>query len=121
MNESAMVKQPAWAPAINSSGLVPLPSPKRATNEYGVSFSVPLWVEIVPAPSLAVPCQRAEALRCIAVSLSLHFRPLSLGSRERHAKWYRRCRRRCATIAGTRDGRRAKPCRADDDQAQNDP
>ena len=30
MNESAIVKQPACAAPINSSGLVPLPSPKRA-------------------------------------------------------------------------------------------
>jgi hypothetical protein len=31
-NDSAMVKQPACAAAISSSGLVPLPSPKRALN-----------------------------------------------------------------------------------------
>jgi hypothetical protein len=31
-NDSAMVKHPAWAAAISSSGLVPLPSPKRALN-----------------------------------------------------------------------------------------
>src|SRR5437667_2316892 len=65
MNESAIVKQPACAAAINSSGFVPLPSPNRAANEYGVSLSVPLCTDSVPLPSLTVPCQRAFALRCI--------------------------------------------------------
>ena len=32
-NETAIVKQPACAAAMSSSGLVPLPSPKRALNE----------------------------------------------------------------------------------------
>src|SRR6266446_3718937 len=65
MNDSAMVKQPACAAAINSSGFVPLPSPKRAANEKGVSFNVPLCTDSVPLPSLTVPCHRAFALRCI--------------------------------------------------------
>src|SRR5436190_13584120 len=65
MNDSAIVKQPACAAAINSSGFVPLPSPNRAANEYGVSLSVPLCTDSVPLPSLTVPCQRAFALRCI--------------------------------------------------------
>src|SRR6266704_5474545 len=65
MNDSAIVKQPACAAAINSSGFVPLPSPNRAANENGVSLSVPLWTDSVPLPSLTVPCQRALALRCI--------------------------------------------------------
>ena len=33
VNDSAIVKQPACAAASSSSGLVPLPSPKRALNE----------------------------------------------------------------------------------------
>ena len=40
----AMLKQPAWAAAISSSGLVPFSSPKRILKLYGVSFSVPLCV-----------------------------------------------------------------------------
>ena len=35
-DESAMVKQPACAAAINSSGLVPTPDSKRVLNEYCV-------------------------------------------------------------------------------------
>ena len=34
--ESAIVKHPAWAAAINSSGLVPLAFSKRVENECGV-------------------------------------------------------------------------------------
>src|SRR5262245_47009413 len=63
--ESAIVKQPAWAAAINSSGLVSTPSPKRERNEYGVLFSTLLCVAIVPFPSLSVPCQTAVAVRFI--------------------------------------------------------
>src|SRR5512137_1993985 len=68
VKDSAIVKQPACAAATSSSGFVPLPSPKRALNEYGVSCSVPLWAESVPLPSCVVPCQRAFALRCMFVS-----------------------------------------------------
>ena len=35
VKDSAIVKQPACAAAMSSSGFVPLPSPKRALNEYG--------------------------------------------------------------------------------------
>src|SRR6516225_4321807 len=63
-----MLKQPACAAAISSSGLVPLPSPKRAVNEYGVSFSVALWVARLPLPSLPLPCHSALACRLIAMS-----------------------------------------------------
>ena len=61
ISDSAMVKQPACAAAISSSGLVPLPSPKRATNEYGVSLSVALCVVSAPLPSL--PLKGDYALR----------------------------------------------------------
>ncbi len=60
--ERAIVKQPAWAAAISSSGLVPEPSAKRAANEYGVSFRTALSVDRVPFPDLRLPCQTAEAL-----------------------------------------------------------
>ena len=49
--DRAIEKQPAWAAAINSSGLVPLPSSKRVLKEYCVSARTPLSVEIVPLPS----------------------------------------------------------------------
>src|SRR5215475_14245763 len=63
--ESAMVKQPACAAARSSSGLVPMPFSKRVENEYCVSLSVPLSVEMDPFPVFRSPCQTAEALRCI--------------------------------------------------------
>src|SRR5450755_82982 len=66
--ESAIVKHPACAAPSNSSGFVPLPSPKRALKPYGASLSTPDWVEMLPLPSLTVPCQRADALRCMFVS-----------------------------------------------------
>src|SRR5262249_3904786 len=65
---SAMVKQPACAAAISSSGLVPLPSPNRVVKEYGVSASVPLWVVSAPRPSLPEPLQAAVALRLIVAT-----------------------------------------------------
>src|SRR6202012_2364079 len=58
-----MLKQPACAAAISSSGLVPLPSPNRAVNEYGVSFRVALCVVRLPLPSLPLACQTALARR----------------------------------------------------------
>src|SRR5258708_557959 len=63
--ESAIVKQPAWAAASSSSGLVPTPFSKRVENEYCVSFNVPLSVEMDPFPDFKSPCQTAEALRCM--------------------------------------------------------
>jgi hypothetical protein len=64
----AMVKQPAWAEAISSSGFVPIPFSNRVPNEYCVSFSTPLWLEIVPLPSFSPPRQTALAVRSIAIS-----------------------------------------------------
>src|SRR5438552_7193961 len=74
--ESAMVKQPACAAAINSSGLVPTPFSKRVLKEYCVCFSVPLSVEIEPLPVFRSPCHTALALRCIEIapfSCFIHF------------------------------------------------
>src|SRR5690242_4623965 len=61
--ERAMVKHPACAAAINSSGLVPFAFSKRVENEYGVLESTPLSLDIVPFPSLSDPFHTAEALR----------------------------------------------------------
>src|SRR6266550_3485609 len=63
--ESAIVKQPACAAAINSSGFVPAPFSNRVENEYCVFERTPLSVEIVPLPSFNEPFQTAEALRTI--------------------------------------------------------
>src|SRR5580693_1643975 len=63
--ESAIVKHPACAAAINSSGFVPLPFSNRVEKEYCALESVPLSVEIFPLPSFKDPCQTAEALRTI--------------------------------------------------------
>jgi hypothetical protein len=60
-----MLKQPAWAAAISSSGFVPLSSPNRIPAEYGALFNAPLSVEIVPFPSGPPPCHTASALRLI--------------------------------------------------------
>src|SRR4029079_3229415 len=62
---SAMLKQPAWAAPINSSGLVPLYSPERIPAEYGALESVPLCVVSVPLPSGPPPFQTASAVRLI--------------------------------------------------------
>src|SRR5580658_920940 len=66
--ESAIVKQPACAAAISSSGFVPLPLSKRVPKEYGVSERTPLCVEIEPLPSFNAPDQTAEAVRCMVSS-----------------------------------------------------
>src|SRR5712692_8146292 len=63
--ESAIVKHPACAAAISSSGFVPAPSSKRVENEYCVFESTPLAVEMVPLPLLRFPCHSADAFRCI--------------------------------------------------------
>src|SRR3954454_7002380 len=63
--DSAIVKQPAWAAAINSSGFVPMPFSKRAENEYCVCFNTPLCVERVPLPCLRSPFHTADAVRFI--------------------------------------------------------
>src|SRR5258708_36741017 len=66
-DESAIVKHPACAAAISSSGFVPAPFSKRVENEYCVFERTPLSVEIVPLPSFSDPFQTAEALRTIFV------------------------------------------------------
>src|SRR4051794_2782257 len=79
-----MLKQPACAAAINSSGLVPLPSPNRALNEYGVSFSVALCVVRLPLPSLPLPCHSALACRLmLAMEHLLFCAALIVGGRKR--------------------------------------
>jgi hypothetical protein len=60
-----MVKQPACAAAISSSGFVPFAFSNRVENEYGVLESTPLSLDIVPSPSLSDPFHTAEALRII--------------------------------------------------------
>src|SRR4029434_3123191 len=42
IKERAMVKQPAWAAAKSSSGLVPATPSKRLAKPYGYSFKAPL-------------------------------------------------------------------------------
>src|SRR5438270_4853061 len=63
-----MVKQPACAAAISSSGLVPFSFSNLVLKEYGVSASTPESVERFPLPARPVPRQTAFALRII-----LHF------------------------------------------------
>src|SRR5512146_832915 len=63
--DSAIVKHPACAAAINSSGLVPFPLSNLVENEYGVCDRTPLSVDTVPFPVFKSPCQMAEPLRCM--------------------------------------------------------
>src|ERR1035438_101951 len=66
-----MLKQPAWAAAMSSSGLVPMPFSKRVLNEYWVLERTPLGVETVPFPSFNPPAQWALPVRCISSSLEI--------------------------------------------------
>src|ERR1700733_5095533 len=63
-----MVKHPACAAAISSSGFVPFSFSKRVLNEYGVLASTPESVERSPLPSRPVPRQTAFALRIMETS-----------------------------------------------------
>lgn len=69
--EKAMAKQPAWAAAMSSSGLVPTPFSKRVPKEYWVCLRTPLSLEMVPLPSLSPPFQMADALRLIIIIVLL--------------------------------------------------
>jgi len=56
-------------------GFVPTPFSKRVLNEYCVSLSTPLSLEIVPLPSFKPPRQTADALRfmfalCVSPSVN---------------------------------------------------
>src|SRR6266446_5129741 len=60
---NAIVKHPACAAAISSSGLVPFSLSNRVLNEYGVSASTPESDDRLPFPPRPVPYQTALALR----------------------------------------------------------
>src|SRR5688500_17947370 len=60
-----MVKQPACAAAINSSGFVPGPFSNRDVNEYAVLFRTPPGADNVPFPCFRSPFQTADAVRFI--------------------------------------------------------
>ena len=63
--DKAIVKHPAWAAAISSSGFVPLPLSNRVLNEYCVLDRIVLSVETVPLPVFRSPCHSADACRFI--------------------------------------------------------
>src|SRR5690606_19632883 len=88
-----MLKQPAWAAAISSSGLVPGPSSKRVLKPYWVSDKAPLCVEIFPLPSFKLPFQTADAVRFMRVLLT--YKPVvrwaAIGGAVEHAT-HRRAR-----------------------------
>src|ERR1700740_691530 len=65
--DSAIVKHPACAAAISSSGFVPIPFSNRVENEYWVLFRTPLCVDTVPCPFFRSPCQTADAVRFIGL------------------------------------------------------
>src|SRR4029077_8179927 len=64
--ESAMLKHPAWAAAISSSGLVPGWDSKRVAKEYGVLLRTPRGEVSVLLPSFSPPLQCALAFRCMS-------------------------------------------------------
>src|SRR5882672_3481189 len=82
-----MVKQPAWAAARSSSGLVPTPFSKRVLNEYCVCLSTPLSVEMEPLPDFRSPDQTAEPLRCMRDLLFEVTRNLSIDSIRARFEW----------------------------------
>jgi hypothetical protein len=60
---SAIVKHPAWAAPISSSGLVAdCPSSNRDLNEYGPS-KAPLPTFSRPLPAARLPCHSGSAFR----------------------------------------------------------
>src|ERR1700731_4586952 len=67
----AIVKHPACAAAINSSGLVPSWFSKRVLYEYGVFASTPESDERSPFPVRPLPRQTALALRIMEISPTL--------------------------------------------------
>src|SRR6202453_4278843 len=69
-----MVKHPACAAAISSSGLVPFSFSKRVLKEYGVAASTPESVERLPLPSRPVPLHTAFALRIMLYPDSMRTR-----------------------------------------------
>lgn len=76
---SFIVKQPAWAAAMSSSGLVPMPSANRELNEYWVLSRTVLWVVKVPFPSLPEPFQTAVAFRFIPIIYVSMFGLIAVG------------------------------------------
>src|SRR6187200_644950 len=70
--ESAIVKHPACAAAMSSSGLVPGAFSNRVVNEYGVSFRTPPGADNVPLPCFKSPVQMADAVRFIDYYSSPH-------------------------------------------------
>src|SRR6185437_307712 len=63
--ESAIVKQPACAAAISSSGFVPAPFSNRVLKLYCASLRTPLCVLMLPLPSFNPPRHPADALPSI--------------------------------------------------------
>src|SRR5262245_10079038 len=75
---SAIVKHPAWAAPISSSGLVAdWPSSNRDLNEYGPS-KAPLPTFSRPLPSARLPFHSASAFR-VGIKASLRFAAVCLG------------------------------------------
>src|ERR1700730_11595607 len=68
ISDSAIVKQPAWAAPISSSGFVPVLPSKRLAKPYGYLSSAPLFVEMAPLPSLMPPSQTAAPNVIIFIS-----------------------------------------------------
>ena len=69
--ERAIVKQPACAAAISCSGLVPSPSPKRDSYEYG-PWSTPSPTVIVSEALSTDPCHSALPFRAVIFASVSH-------------------------------------------------
>src|SRR5258705_12296178 len=66
-----MVKQPACAAAMSSSGLVPFSFSELVLKEYGVSASTADSVRRLPLPARPVPRHTAFALRIMLLILAV--------------------------------------------------
>src|SRR5262245_65251884 len=65
-DESAMLKQAAWAAAISSSGLLPVACSKREEYVIVASCNTPLSVDALPVPVRRSPDQDAVACRSLS-------------------------------------------------------
>src|SRR5881628_1242079 len=81
-DESAMLKQPAWAAASSSSGFDPF-LPSKRVPKLNEPLNAPLCALKLPLPSLSLPSQTATALLVAMIGCSDGYR--GTGNLARHA------------------------------------
>src|SRR5258705_10376426 len=72
-DESAMLKQPAWAAASSSSGFDPF-LPSKRVPKLNEPLNCPLCALKLPLPSLSLPSQTATALLVAMIACSDGYR-----------------------------------------------